>query len=225
MQIAMTVGNCTGAEADLLRRAMGSKRGVEKIERLRTKLYDGMAEHGITGELADSIYARIEAFANFGFAESHAISFALLVYASSWLKLHYPAAFLAAAEKAFALPAADGTLAIGNLEKFREVNLSLQAAAGAGYAGVWEYASAADAAGRPTAWSALRTVSDTTAGGRASGRVTFDPPRDWKPVTVGGSVSLYFVRFRATGSGTPPDDDTRQMFISTSSCGSGPLTK
>jgi error-prone DNA polymerase len=96
MQIAMTVGNCTGAEADLLRRAMGSKRGVEKIERLRTKLYDGMDDHGITGELADSIYARIEAFANFGFAESHAISFALLVYASSWLKLHYPAAFLAA---------------------------------------------------------------------------------------------------------------------------------
>lgn len=96
MQIAMTVGNCTGAEADLLRRAMGSKRGVEKIERLRAKLYDGMAGHGITGELADSIYARIEAFANFGFAESHAISFALLVYASSWLKLHYPAAFLAA---------------------------------------------------------------------------------------------------------------------------------
>ena len=96
MQIAMTVGNCTGAEADLLRRAMGSKRGVEKIERLRAKLYDGMAEHGITGELADSIYDRIEAFANFGFAESHAISFALLVYASSWLKLHYPAAFLAA---------------------------------------------------------------------------------------------------------------------------------
>ncbi|MFL6088664.1 MAG: error-prone DNA polymerase [Aeromicrobium sp.] len=96
MQIAMTVGNCTGAEADLLRRAMGSKRGVEKIERLRTKLYDGMASYGIEGELADSIYARIEAFANFGFAESHAISFALLVYASSWLKLHYPAAFLAA---------------------------------------------------------------------------------------------------------------------------------
>jgi error-prone DNA polymerase len=96
MQIAMTVGNCTGAEADLLRRAMGSKRGVEKIERLQAKLYAGMAAHGITGELADSIYARIQAFANFGFAESHAISFALLVYASSWLKLHYPAAFLAA---------------------------------------------------------------------------------------------------------------------------------
>ena len=95
MQIAMAVGGCTGDDADLLRRAMGSKRGVEKIERLKDTLYAGMAEHGITGALADDIYARIQAFANFGFAESHAISFALLVYASSWLKLHYPGAFLA----------------------------------------------------------------------------------------------------------------------------------
>ena len=95
MQIAMAVGGCTGDDADLLRRAMGSKRGVEKIERLKDKLYAGMASNGITGELADDIYSRIQAFANFGFAESHAISFALLVYASSWLKLHYPGAFLA----------------------------------------------------------------------------------------------------------------------------------
>src|SRR5207253_9145670 len=49
-----------------------------------------------TGDLADDIYDRIQAFANFGFAESHAISFGLIVYASSWLKLHYPGAFLAA---------------------------------------------------------------------------------------------------------------------------------
>jgi error-prone DNA polymerase len=96
MQIAMTVGGCSGEDADLLRRAMGSKRGVEKISSLRAKLYDGMAGHGITGDLADQIYEKIEAFANFGFAESHSISFALLVYASTWLRLHYPAAFLAA---------------------------------------------------------------------------------------------------------------------------------
>ena len=95
MQIAMTVGGCTGDDADLLRRAMGSKRGIEKIERLKATMYEGMREHGIVGELADDIYARIQAFANFGFAESHSISFALLVYASSWLKLHYPAAYLA----------------------------------------------------------------------------------------------------------------------------------
>ncbi|MFC7623576.1 error-prone DNA polymerase [Microlunatus sp. GCM10028923] len=94
MQIAVAVGGCTGDDADLLRRAMGSSRGTEKIERLRDKLYEGMADNGIEGALADDIYARIQAFANFGFAESHAISFALLVYASSWLKLHYPGAFL-----------------------------------------------------------------------------------------------------------------------------------
>lgn len=96
MQIAMAVGECSGDDADLLRRAMGSKRGVERIGSLRDKLYAGMASNGITGDAADEIYERIEAFANFGFAESHAISFALLVYASGWLRLHYPAAFLAA---------------------------------------------------------------------------------------------------------------------------------
>jgi error-prone DNA polymerase len=96
MQMAMEVGNCTGEDADLLRRAMGSKRGVERIESLRTKLYAGMAENGIAPDIADEIYGKIQAFANFGFAESHSLSFALLVYASAWMKLHYPAAFLAA---------------------------------------------------------------------------------------------------------------------------------
>ncbi|MFF9562413.1 error-prone DNA polymerase [Leifsonia sp. NPDC014704] len=95
MQMAVAVGDCTAEDADLLRRAMGSKRGVEKIEALKAKLYDGMANNGITGADADAIYEKIEAFANFGFAESHAISFALLVYVSSWMKLHYPGAFLA----------------------------------------------------------------------------------------------------------------------------------
>ncbi|MFP7760414.1 error-prone DNA polymerase [Marisediminicola sp. LYQ85] len=96
MQVAMAVGGCTGEDADLLRRAMGSKRGIERIESLREKLYAGMAENGITNEVADDIYGKIKAFANFGFAESHSLSFGLLVYASAWLRLHYPAAFLAA---------------------------------------------------------------------------------------------------------------------------------
>ena len=95
MQIAMAVGECTGEDADQLRRAMGSKRGVERIDSLKKKLYAGMENNGLTGEVADQLYAQIQAFANFGFAESHSLSFALLVYASSWLKLHYPAAFLA----------------------------------------------------------------------------------------------------------------------------------
>ncbi|MET0783136.1 MAG: error-prone DNA polymerase, partial [Leifsonia flava] len=95
MQMAMAVGGCTAEDADRLRRAMGSKRGIEKISTLKATLYTGMAENGIDEETADVIYKKIEAFANFGFAESHSISFGLLVYASSWFKLHYPAAFLA----------------------------------------------------------------------------------------------------------------------------------
>ncbi|WP_029146162.1 error-prone DNA polymerase [Microbacterium luticocti] len=95
MQMGMAVGDLSAEDADVLRRAMGSKRGVERIESLKQKLYQGMAAHGLVGDAADAIYEKIQAFANFGFAESHALSFALLVYASSWLKLHYPAAFLA----------------------------------------------------------------------------------------------------------------------------------
>jgi error-prone DNA polymerase len=95
MQIAVTIGGCTMEDADLLRRAMGSKRGEVKIESLKAKLYAGLASNGIVGTEADDIYGRIKAFAGFGFAESHSLSFALLVYASAWLRLHYPAAFLA----------------------------------------------------------------------------------------------------------------------------------
>lgn len=96
MQIAMAVGGCSGEDADLLRRAMGSKRGIERIDSLREKLYAGMAANGIPPATADEIYGKISAFANFGFAESHSLSFGLLVYASAWLRLHYPGVFLAA---------------------------------------------------------------------------------------------------------------------------------
>jgi error-prone DNA polymerase len=95
MQMAVAVGECSGEDADLLRRAMGSKRGEERIDSLERKLFEGMARNGLVGKAAEHMYAQIKAFANFGFAESHSLSFALLVYASSWLKLHYPAAFLA----------------------------------------------------------------------------------------------------------------------------------
>ena len=95
IQMATALGDCTADDADLLRRAMGSKRGQEKIERIKEQLYAGMAQKGLDELTSDRIYAQIQAFAHFGFAESHSLSFALLVYASSWLKLHYPAAFLA----------------------------------------------------------------------------------------------------------------------------------
>jgi error-prone DNA polymerase len=96
MQMAVDVAGFTAAEADQLRQAMGSKRSSERMERLAGRLYQGMAERGIEGEIADRIYEKLAAFANFGFPESHSVSFAYLVYASAWLKLHYPAAFLAA---------------------------------------------------------------------------------------------------------------------------------
>jgi error-prone DNA polymerase len=96
MQLAVTVADFTPAEADQLRRAMGSKRSRDRIEQLKIRLFDGMAANGITGETAERIWEKVQAFASFGFAESHSISFALLVYASSWLKRHYPAAFCAA---------------------------------------------------------------------------------------------------------------------------------
>jgi error-prone DNA polymerase len=96
MQMAMAVGNCDPADADQLRRAMGSKRGEEKISSVKDKLFAGMASNGLSLADAQNIYEKIQAFASFGFAESHALSFALLVYVSSWIKLHYPAAFLAA---------------------------------------------------------------------------------------------------------------------------------
>ncbi|CAM3125077.1 Error-prone DNA polymerase [Stackebrandtia soli] len=96
MQMAVDAAGFTPAEADQLRRAMGSKRSTERMERLKGRLYEGMAERDITGETADEIFAQLSAFADFGFPESHAASFAYIVYASAWLKRHYPAAFTAA---------------------------------------------------------------------------------------------------------------------------------
>jgi error-prone DNA polymerase len=96
MQIAIDAAGFTGAEADELRQAMSAKRSGERMARLRERLFEGMARRGITGDVAEEIFAKLSAFANFGFPESHAVSFAYLVYASAWLKLHYPAAFCAA---------------------------------------------------------------------------------------------------------------------------------
>jgi error-prone DNA polymerase len=95
MQIAIDAAGFSPAEADQLRQAMGAKRSRERMERLADRLYRGMAERGIVGETADAIYAQMAAFASFGFPESHAVSFAYLVYSSAWLKRHYPAAFFA----------------------------------------------------------------------------------------------------------------------------------
>ena len=96
MQMAIDVAGFTPAEADQLRQAMGSKRSRARMERLKVRLFEGMAERGITGEVADEIFTKMAAFANYGFPESHSVSFSYLVYASAWLKFHEPAAFCAA---------------------------------------------------------------------------------------------------------------------------------
>lgn len=96
MQMAMSAAGFPPAEADQLRQAMSAKRSAKRMDELRQRLYDGMHERGIAGDTADKIYTQIAAFAGYGFPESHAISFAHLVYASAWLKRHYPTAFLCA---------------------------------------------------------------------------------------------------------------------------------
>src|SRR5271165_3017809 len=95
MEMAVAIAGFSAAEADELRQAMAAKRSAARMDRLRLRLYAGMAERGITGEAADAVHRSLAAFANFGFPESHSVSFAHLVYSSAWLKLHYPAAFTA----------------------------------------------------------------------------------------------------------------------------------
>jgi error-prone DNA polymerase len=95
MEMAVAIAGFSAAEADELRQAMAAKRSAARMEKMRVRLYAGMAERGVAGAAADQIFAALAAFANFGFPESHSVSFAYLVYSSSYLKLHYPAAFTA----------------------------------------------------------------------------------------------------------------------------------
>ncbi|MCL1800786.1 MAG: error-prone DNA polymerase [Promicromonosporaceae bacterium] len=95
MQMAIDVAGFTPAESDQLRRAMGSKRSLERMEALRERLMSGMIANDVPAEAREQIFDKLKAFADFGFPESHAYSFAFLVYASAWLKVHYPAEFYA----------------------------------------------------------------------------------------------------------------------------------
>ena len=96
LRMAMVAAGFSGGEAEELRRAFGFKRSVARMKVIEEKLRAGMARNGITGQTAEDILKSISSFALYGFPESHAASFALIVYASAWLKAHYPAAFYAA---------------------------------------------------------------------------------------------------------------------------------
>jgi error-prone DNA polymerase len=96
MQVAISCAGFSPSEADNLRRAMGHKRSREKMAAIHDALVDGMARNGIASDLAERIYKQINGFADYGFPESHAASFALLVYASAYLRYYYAPEFLAA---------------------------------------------------------------------------------------------------------------------------------
>ncbi|MCL3792922.1 error-prone DNA polymerase, partial [Actinomyces sp. 186855] len=95
MQIAVDTAGFTPAEADALRQAMGSKRSHARMEALRSRLVEGMVRRGVDAPTAEAVYDKLCAFADFGFPESHAFSFAYLVYASAWLKVRRPEDFYA----------------------------------------------------------------------------------------------------------------------------------
>jgi error-prone DNA polymerase len=96
LRIAMVAAGFTGGQAEELRRAFGFKRSERRMAQVEIQLREGMGRQGITGDAAEQIVASITSFALYGFPESHAASFALLAYASAYLKAHYPAAFYTA---------------------------------------------------------------------------------------------------------------------------------
>ena len=96
LRIAMVAAGFTGGQAEELRRAFGFKRSERRMEQIEVELRAGMARQGVTGDAAEQIVTAITSFALYGFPESHAASFALLAYASAYLKAHFPAAFYTA---------------------------------------------------------------------------------------------------------------------------------
>ncbi len=96
MRLVVVAAGFTPGEADQLRRAMGAWKRTGVINHFEQKLIDGMLKNGYTEEFARNLYSQIQGFGSYGFPESHAASFALLVYVSCWIKCHHPAVFLAA---------------------------------------------------------------------------------------------------------------------------------
>lgn len=95
MHIAMDVAGFSATQADELRRAMGSSRSIQKMQKLREPFMKGLQQRGIPQNICEEIFRQVQGFADFGFPESHSFSFAYIVYASAWLKVHYPEHFYA----------------------------------------------------------------------------------------------------------------------------------
>jgi error-prone DNA polymerase len=95
MRLVIVAAGFTSGEADQLRRAMAAWRRAGVIEQFEGRLISGMLANGYSEEFARSVFRQVEGFGSYGFPESHAVSFALLAYASAWIKCHHPAVFLA----------------------------------------------------------------------------------------------------------------------------------
>ena len=115
MKLAVVAAGFTPGEADQLRRAMGAWRRSGVIEKFRAKLLNGMKARGLNEQFAEQVFTQIRGFGEYGFPESHAASFALLVYVSAWLKRYYPACFTAALVE----QPADGVLRPGPIGRRR----------------------------------------------------------------------------------------------------------
>ena len=95
MRLVVVAASFTPGEADQLRRAMGAWRRRGVIDQFQKKLIDGMTSNGYSADFADRVFRQLRGFGEYGFPESHASSFAILVWVSCWLKYHYPASFTA----------------------------------------------------------------------------------------------------------------------------------
>ncbi len=96
MKVAMVCAGFTGGEADQLRKSMATFKFSGGVSKFKTKLVDGMVRNGYSPEFAEKTFSQLEGFGSYGFPESHAASFALIAYASNWIKCHYPEVFCAA---------------------------------------------------------------------------------------------------------------------------------
>jgi error-prone DNA polymerase len=96
IQVAMALAGFTAGQADSLRRAMSRKRSREAINKLKQQFIEGALSQEVTGQVAETVFAKIAGFAEFGFPKAHAAAFALLAYQTAWLRQYYPAEFLCA---------------------------------------------------------------------------------------------------------------------------------
>jgi hypothetical protein len=175
-----------------------------------SNLYQGLltswlnyaAAHNVSPELAFYHVTQATPFSG-GSASSQPVDYFWGVYqtASGGTPVDQTSAAYGGRNYNLTLGGAGTTTSIGYPEPYREINVSLIQGAASGWSGQWQYVSAVDANGNPTAWKPLSLITDGTSGLKQSGQITFDPPSDWVTSSIGGSVPFYYVRF-VVNSGT-----------------------